>query len=82
MNLWPFIEAEQAEQRNVHRTCQLLEVSRAAFYDYAKHIPSRRAVTDAELMALIRAIHEESKGTYGAPRVHAQLRREGFHVGQ
>jgi transposase InsO family protein len=80
MNLWPFIEAEQAEQRNVKRTCELLEVSRAAFYDYAKHVPSDRAVTDAELTERIKAIHDQSKGTYGAPRIHVELRRAGFHV--
>ena len=32
MTLWPFIEAEQAEQRNVVRACALLEVSRSAYY--------------------------------------------------
>ena len=32
MNLYPFIEAEKAQQRSVKRACELLEVSRAAFY--------------------------------------------------
>jgi hypothetical protein len=43
MNVYPFIEAEKAEQRNVRRTCELLEVSRAAFYDHIKHVPSARS---------------------------------------
>lgn len=77
MNVWPFIEAEQAEQRNVKRTCELLEVSRAAYYSQRKHLPSRRALDDAALTERIRAIHAASKGTYGAPRIHAALRREG-----
>ena len=82
MNLWPFIEAEQAEQHNVRRTCQLLEVSRAAYYEQRKHVPSRREVRDAELTERIKAIHASSKGTYGAPRIHAQLRRERIACGR
>jgi transposase InsO family protein len=80
VTVWPFIEAEQAEQRNVKRTCELLEVSRAAFYDHVKHELSRRDIDDAELTDKIRAIYDESKGTYGAPRVHAELRDQGVHV--
>ena len=82
MNLWPFIEVEEAEQGNVRRTCQLLEVSRAAYYEQRKHIPSARALDDAELTARIKTIHDGSKGTYGAPRIHAQLRRDGVHCGK
>ena len=38
MNMFPFIEAEKAGQHNVAKACELLEVSRSAFYDYAKHL--------------------------------------------
>jgi putative transposase len=82
VNLWPFIEVEEAEQHSVNRACELLEVSRAAYYEQRKHIPSRRALDDAELTERIKAIHTESKGTYGAPRIHAQLRREGICCGK
>ena len=82
MNLWPFIEVEEAEQHSVKRACELLEVSRAAYYEQRKHVPSRRALDDAELSASIAAIHAGSKGTYGAPRIHAQLRRDGVHCGK
>ncbi len=82
MRLWPFIEVEEAEQHNVKRACELLEVSRAAYYDQRKHVPSRRALDDAELTERITAIHADSKGTYGAPRIHAQLRREGICCGK
>ena len=82
MNLWLFIEVEEAEQGNVRRTCQLLEVSRAAYYEQRKHIPSARSLDDAELTTRIQAIHDSSKGTYGAPRIHAQLRRDGIHCGK
>ena len=82
MTVWPFIEAEEAEQHSVKRACELLEVSRAAFYEHRKHQPSQREVSDAELTQKIREIHRVSKGTYGAPRVHAELRNQGHHVGK
>jgi transposase InsO family protein len=74
--VYPFIEAEKAGRRNVSRACALLKVSRAAFYAHLAG-PSRRERKDAELTGQIRAVHEESKGRYGAPRVHAELRRQG-----
>lgn len=40
MTVYPFIKAERAEKRNVKRACALLEVSRAAFYEWLSHIPS------------------------------------------
>jgi hypothetical protein len=47
--VYPFIEAEKVEQRNVAKTCTLLEVSRSAFYEWHRHIPSARQVADDEL---------------------------------
>ena len=75
MSVYPFIEAEKVEDRNVTQACELMEVSRSAFYDWVQHQPSRREVSDAELGERIEKIHAKSRGTYGAPRVHAQLRR-------
>ena len=82
MNVWPFIEAEEAGQHSVKRACELLEVSRAAFYEYRKHTPSQRELSDRELLEQIREIHRVSKGTYGSPRVHGELRNQGIHVGR
>lgn len=78
MNVYPFIEAERAGQRNVKRACALLEVSRAAYYDWSTQVPSNRELDERELSRRIKKIHEGSRGTYGAPRVHAALRREGI----
>jgi transposase InsO family protein len=77
VNLYPFIEAEKAQQRNVKRACELLEVSRAAYYAQRPGTPSARQVADAALTEQIRRAHQASKGRYGAPRVHAELRRRG-----
>jgi len=78
MNMFPFIEAEKAGQHNVAKACELLEVSRSAFYDYAKHLPSARSLADDELGQRIQAIYDTSRGTYGWPRVRQALRREGI----
>ena len=77
MNVYLFIEAEKAQQRNVKRTCELLEVSRAAYYAHRTATPSARQRTDDELTEHVRQAHQASKGRYGAPRIHAELRRRG-----
>ena len=55
-------------------------VSTSAFYDWLAREPSERDREDELLATHIRAIHKASKGTYGSPRVHAELRRGGFDV--
>jgi transposase InsO family protein len=81
VNVFPFIEAEKAEQDgNVAKACELLEVSRSAFYDWRQHRPSARHLADEALGERIQAISDESRGTYGWPRVHKALRREGVHA--
>ena len=78
MNVYPFIEAEQAGKRNVKRACELLEVSRSAYYQQQHGLPSRRRRFDAQLTEKITQVHAVSKGTYGAPRVHAELAEVGL----
>lgn len=82
MNLYLFIEAEKTPQRNVKRTCELLEVSGAAYYANRADSPWTRQLVDQELTAHIRQAHQRSKGRYGAPRIHAQLRRDGHRHGR
>jgi transposase InsO family protein len=77
VTVYPFIEAEKAQQRNVKRACELLEVSRAAYYAHRANSPSARQRADEELTERIRQAHQASKGRYGAPRIHAELRRRG-----
>ena len=82
MTVHPFIEAEKQSGHNVKRACELLKVSRAAFYARRTAQPGPRAVRDAELTDQITAVHARSRGTYGAPRVHAALRNEGARCGR
>ena len=82
MKVHPFIEAEKAAGHGVARACRLLEVSRAAYYQRRTGFPSRRAATDAVITVKITSIHKESQGTYGSPRMHQALRREGAGYGK
>ncbi|WP_328468758.1 IS3 family transposase [Actinoplanes sp. NBC_00393] len=82
MNVYPFIAAEQAGKHNVKRACELLEVSRSAYYQQARGEQSQRDRTDARLTEQIIAVHEASNGTYGAPRIHAELAAAGQRHGR
>jgi len=59
--------------------CQLLGVSSSGYYAWKKRQPSQRSETDAALTAEIRAAHAASRGTYGAPRIHAELAAKGTY---
>lgn len=54
--------------------CRVLGVSRSGYYEWRDRTPSQRSVQDGALSAQIAAIHAASHGTYGAPRIHAELR--------
>jgi transposase InsO family protein len=58
----------------VKTACRLLDVTRAGFYAWKTRPLSPRAIRQAMLTDLIRDVHATSRGTYGAPRVHAELR--------
>jgi hypothetical protein len=64
-------------------TCRVLEVPTSTYYEAIKREPSAREVEDRHLTGLIVEVHEDSRGTYGAPRVHAELRMGlGLRVGR
>lgn len=52
----------------------MLEISRSGYYDWLGRPEPPRELANKELMKLIRQIHEESRASYGSPRVHAELR--------
>lgn len=53
--------------------CRVLEVSKSGYYVWLKRPLSKRAQEDIVLTKQIRKFHKRSKGTYGAPRIHADL---------
>jgi transposase InsO family protein len=78
---YQFIVSEKATY-GVARLCRVLGVARSAWYAWTSG-PSARAVADAALAEQIGAIHAHSRRTYGAPRIHAELRHgHGVRVGR
>jgi putative transposase len=74
--VYRFVDCEKAVFPIV-TMCRVLGVSPSGFWAWSKRPPSERARTDAALTGEIRRIHRRSRGTYGVPRVHAELRYDG-----
>jgi len=67
----------------VRQMCRLLRVSVSGFYAWRDRPMSPRRRADIALLACIHAIHRKSKGCYGSPPIHAELREEhGLRVGR
>ena len=80
--MFRFVERERASYPVVG-LCRVLGVSPSVFYAWRSRPPSARAAANAQLTAMIRQIHADSRGTYGAPRVHAELREaHGLRCGR
>jgi putative transposase len=62
--------------------CRVLAVSASGYYAWRQRAPSDRARVDAALTARIRTIHQYSRATYGAPRIHQELRAADIHIGR
>jgi len=62
--------------------CKVLDVSTSGYYAWTKREPSAKVKDDERLRVEISAIHRESRGTYGSPRIHAELKARGFDVGR
>jgi putative transposase len=62
--------------------CELFEVSASGYYTWRSRPPSQRAIEDKAILERIRLAHARSHQTYGSPRVHQALKREGAAVGK
>ncbi len=80
MSRYRFIHAERACYP-VTLLCRVLGVARAGYYAWARRGVSARARADQELTVQIARVHEESRRTYGAPRVRAALQARGVRCG-
>ncbi len=79
--MYRFVEAERATFPVV-TMCRVLGVAPSGYWAWRHRGPSRHERDDAALTVTIRAIHRESRGTYGAPRVHAELAERGQRCGR
>jgi putative transposase len=73
---------EHRDRFGVEPILRVLDVPVSTFYGWLaqQRDPSKRRRQDAWLLHKIRAVHTRSGGTYGAPRVHARLRRDGVRT--
>ncbi|MET7436164.1 IS3 family transposase [Streptomyces flaveolus] len=81
VNRFQFV-ADHQRRYGVKRLCTILGIARSSFYYWrrtAEHRAARQAA-DAALAARIRAVHRESDGTYGVPRITAELREAGERI--
>ena len=79
--VFEFVKANRADHK-VATMCRVLGVSASGYYAWLRRGPSPRARRDVELSGRIEAIHRDSRGTYGSPRIHAELREEGERLGR
>jgi putative transposase len=81
VTVFRFVERERAHH-HVTTMCRVLGVSPSGFWAWRDRPPSARAVDDAVLGQRIATIHAASRGIYGVPRVHAELRAAGVACGR
>jgi transposase InsO family protein len=76
-----FIHAKKASMA-VAFMCLQMGASRSGYYAWAKRPESQRKKSDRELTVEMADVHRESRGTYGSPRVHAELCARDWRVGE
>jgi putative transposase len=79
--VFEFVERERVNHA-IATLCRVLGVSTSGYYAWRTRGPSTRAQEDAVLTERISVIHQQSRETYGAPRLHAELTAEGRGCGR
>jgi transposase InsO family protein len=81
VNRFQFV-ADHQQRYGVKRLCRILQIARSSFYYWKATAPARAArdAADAALAVRIRAVRAEHDGTYGAPRITAELHDDGVAV--
>lgn len=67
-----------SKQFPVEKMAEVMGVSRSGYYDFLHKGPSKRALEDQGIVEEIKKAHKKSRGTYGSPRVHAELKKQGI----
>src|SRR5512135_1299360 len=65
---------------SVKGMCAILDVSTSGYYDWASRPQSERELSDLELVEKMKIIQQQSRGTYGSPRMTEELRAQGFVI--
>ena len=78
---YEFIDRHRSEFR-VKKMCRVLEVSRSGYYSWSGHQVSVRQRENDRLLVHIRQAYIRGRGTYGSPRIRAELRSDGIACGK
>lgn len=74
--------SEYANEHSITLMCAVLKVSRSGYYRFRRHLMSAHAKADVSLLEEIRLVHQETRGTYGSPRMHQELNKRGHACGR
>ena len=78
---YPFI-SDHTHQFGVEHMCLVLGVGRSGYYAWKQRLPSLRTQANQVLLGQIRTEYDDSRKTYGSPRIHVTLRRKGVACGR
>ena len=78
---YEFIAAHAGEY-GIQRMCHVLGVGRSGYYAWCKRPISQRELSNQALLVQIKQVHQASRQTYGSPRMHAALQRQGLDCGR
>jgi len=81
VSLYNFIQ-DNKTRWSIRLLCRVLEVARSAYNQWAQAQSTDHETDAVRLTVHIKAIHRQSRGTYGSPRVHRELLEQGFKVGR
>ena len=71
-----FIE-DHRDEFPITRMCKVLEVSRSGYYAWRGRPPSEREMANQALYKQIKAVYNQTHGTYGSPRIYQELKKQG-----
>ncbi|CAK7083327.1 MAG: IS3 family transposase ISSpy1 [Tissierella sp.] len=71
---------DNQDSLNIKKACRTLGVSRAGYYKYLNHKPSKRDLENEALKEVIKEIFDENKGRYGSIRIGKVLEQRGIHI--
>ncbi|HLV42751.1 MAG TPA: IS3 family transposase [Brumimicrobium sp.] len=69
---------EESEHHPIQMMCRVLKLPRSTYYDSFHKKPNSYHIANEVLLDRIKVIHNESKGRYGAPKIHEILQKEGY----
>lgn len=74
---YQFIHNHQ-DQFSLSHLCKVLSISRSSYYNWLCSKPGKWALENAELLKEIKIIHEQSRQTYGSPRITREMHKRGY----